>query len=161
LGCSLIIQRIYDVDFIKSIAAMPEFLNNAEDGMTIDKYQPDMRSAWLLITDNNDIIGLAQLKPLNSIVLEFHPQVFKKHRAKYNKAFFYETYKWILVNATKYQKLNATIPVVYKHLKRFVLSVGFVLEGVDRKSYIKDGIVVDRWIFGMTREELKEAIQWT
>lgn len=158
MGCSLNSQRIYDVELIKLIAAMPEFLETIEDGMALEQYEPDMNSAWVLITEKSDIIGLAQLKPLNSIVLELHPQVFKKHRAKYNKTFFYELYKWILVNATQYQKVNATMPVIYKHLKRFALSVGFTLEGVDRQSHIKNGDIVDRWIFGITKKELKKVI---
>ena len=93
MGCSLIAERTYDVDLIMSVAAMPEFFSTVEDGMTLDRYKPDMNSAWIVVSDNDEVIGLAQLVPLNSIVLELHPQVFKKHRAKYNKAFFYELYK--------------------------------------------------------------------
>ena len=74
------VERTFDYDLIMSIAAMPEFDVCIEDGMSLDSYVPDKNSAWLLVTDNNDIIGLARLKPLNSIALELHPQILKKHR---------------------------------------------------------------------------------
>ena len=153
------VERTFDYDLIMSIAAMPEFDVCIEDGMSLDSYVPDKNSAWLLVTDNNDVIGLARLKPLNSIALELHPQIFKKHRAKYNKTFFYKLYEWVEYNAQQYQKINAEAPVIYPHLKRFMSSIGFSLEGVNRKSHIKNGEIVDKWVFGITQEELKEVLQ--
>ena len=152
------VERTFDYDLIMSVAAMPEFDVCIEDGMTLDRYEPSKSSAWLLVTDNNDVIALAELKPLNSISLEAHPQVLKKHRAKYNKLVMYEMYKWVLEFGSQYKKFNAEIPVIYPHLKRFMLSIGFTLEGVNRKSHIKNGKIVDKWMFGMTKDELKEVI---
>ena len=153
------VERTFDYDLIMSIAAMPEFDVCIEDGMTLDRYEPSKSSAWLLVTDNNDVISLTQLKPLNSITLEAHPQIIAKHRSKYNKVVMYEMYKWVLEFASQYKKINAEIPVIYPHLKRFIYSIGFSLEGVNRKSHIKNGEIVDKWVFGITQEELKEVLQ--
>ncbi len=60
------VERTFDYDLIMSIAAMPEFDVCIEDGMTLDRYEPSKSSAWLLVTDNNDIISLTQLKPLKN-----------------------------------------------------------------------------------------------
>tara|TARA_B110000093_G_C12707862_1_gene300909 strand:+ start:72 stop:539 length:468 start_codon:yes stop_codon:yes gene_type:complete len=153
------VERTFDYDLIMSVVGMPEFDVCLEDGLTANNYQPDKTSAWLLVTDNNDIISLTRLKPLNSIVLEVHPRVLAKHRSKYNKLAVLEMYKWVLEFASQYKKINAEIPVIYPHLKRFMYSIGFSLEGVNRKSHIKNGEIVDKWVFGITQEELKEVLQ--
>ena len=69
-----------------------------------------------------------------------------------------ETYKWILEFASQYKKINAEIPVIYPHLKRYIFSIGFSLEGVNRKSHLKNGKIVDKWVFGITQEEIKEEV---
>ena len=152
------VERTFDYDLIMSVVSKPEFTAVFEDGLSLDNYRPDTKSAWILVTDNNDIIALTRFKPLNAITVEAHPRVLKEHRSKYNKLSMIETYKWILAFASQYKKINAEIPVIYPHLKRYIFSIGFSLEGVNRKSHLKNGKIVDKWVFGITQEELKDEV---
>ena len=151
----MIVSRTYDASVIKQIMTRPDIWKTvSEDGQKAEAFEPDMGQNCFLLISDNEVIGLYQLKCMNGVTIELHPMVFPECRSEYGKASCQAVLQWIVDNVDWCQKVNATIPVIYKHVKRFAKSMGFVEEGINRKSYIKDGVLVDQYLLGITREEI-------
>lgn len=50
---------------------------------------------------------------------------------------------------TSFKKLTTCIPSVNKKCQRFAVSIGFEREGVNKQSFIKNGIVYDQVYYGL------------
>lgn len=152
--------RIYDAALVKRIMTLPEIWETiAEDGQDPDKYDCDVDGeCWLLMVDGDDVVGLYNIHGINSIQCQIHAHVLPEHRKKHS----YETgvlaLKWLHENEPSYQKLIAFVPVIYENVKKFTCQFGFQVEGLNRKSYLKNGKVVDQYLLGITRDEIKEFL---
>lgn len=156
------VERTYDERAIIEIMANPEMVKTiAEDGFDIDGYKPDVKgTCWLMIKAGEEVIGVYSLEPKNSVTLEIHPQVLPEHRSRYANESLMGVYRWILEEAPKnYQKVMSMVPVIHKNVRRFAEMHGFKMEGVNRKSYLKGGEIIDQWLFGITRTEIQEALK--
>ena len=142
----MIVQRTFNADFVRSVTA-ELFDDIAEDGQSLAGFNPDMQGEiWI------DAAGaLFNFHRLNGITAQIHPLVPKAKRPA--KAACIEALKWMVKN-TDIQKIVAEIPVIHRHIKLFALSVGFSLEGLNRKSYLKNGVIVDQWLMGITKQEI-------
>ena len=56
-------------------------------------------------------------------------------------------------------KVIAQVPFLYPNVKDFCLKNGFVVEGINRLSHQKDGVIVDQWLLGITRDEIEEGLK--
>jgi len=149
----IVAERTYDADFIKSVV-LSLWDTVTEDGQT--DFSPEVISeCWLNI--NN--MAVFCLHAENSTTLRVHAHVLKEYRA-YSADIGYAVWFWVLNNCPdKYQKFTCSIPVLYPNVKAYVESMGMVEEGVNRKSYCKNGEIVDQWLMGITRDELREFMQ--
>ena len=59
----------------------------------------------------------------------------------------------------QYEKLNAEIPFIYPEVYHFTKNFGFQDEGINRLSISKNGLLVDQWRLGITRQEVANLIQ--
>ena len=118
---------------------------------------PDVvADCWVAIRDGDKVIGLYNLHPHNSCTLEIHAQILKEYRKEYSAATGEAVLRWIVKNApSSYQKLIAQIPVIYENVKLFTCSQGFQVEGVNRMSYRKNGVLCDQWLLGQTMDEVE------
>ncbi len=154
----MIAIRTYDEQIIKSILFCPEiFKTIAEDGFLKENFELDcIGDCWLLMSNDDKTIGLYHLHPRNSVTLEIHAHVLPEHRKQHSKETGLAALQWILDYAPDhYQKVIAQIPVIYENVKKFTCSFGFVEEGLNRLSYIKNGEIVDQWLLGITRTEIE------
>jgi RimJ/RimL family protein N-acetyltransferase len=95
---------------------------------------------------------------VNGVTVLIHPHVLPEVRSKYARESCLAALKWIYDNAPKYVKITALIPVIHKNVKLFAKRIGFKEEGINRKSYLKDGKVIDQWLLGITRSELGDVL---
>lgn len=128
------------------------FNDIVEDGTGEDCLVIDVESdCWLKCTDG-DFIGLFQLHPFNRTVLDMHCYILKSKRNK-SKVYGNEALKWVKDNAPDmYKKIITQTP--YKHIKRWLLSLGFDLEGCYKGAFIKDGALLDLNLFGLDRAKI-------
>ncbi len=155
--------EVEDIDLIRDVVTMPEIWETvAEDGQEPDNFQPDfIHHCWLKIVSSGVVIALWQFKPVNKITLDVHPYVLPAFRGKVGKAAGIEHLKWIYDHGPQYQKLVASIPVIYKHVKIYANMLGYKDEGLNRCSYLKNDKVHDQWILGITRNEISErCLSW-
>ena len=154
----MIVERTFDADLIKSVLLRQEIKATiAEDG--VDEFEPDLEGdIWLVMRDET-VIAVYQLERVNAIMLQIHANVLPEHRKKHSKDTGRAALDWILDNLPEIHKIVAYIPVIYPNVRDFTASFGFQIEGVLTQSYLKNGVVHDQWVMGITRQEL-EAKKW-
>lgn len=153
------VVRTFDPKVVKSILLRPEIVATiAEDGC--GTFEPDMeRNIWLLMKSGETEVGLYQIERINGITAQIHANVLPEHRKPHSKATGRAALDWVYANLPDIHKIIAVIPTLYPNVRDFTLSFGFLLEGVNRQSYLKDGTIHDQWVLGITRPEIG-AMQW-
>ena len=144
-------------DTVKQILSDAELFNRvAEDGISYKDYYPEPNKLYLGIFQENIIIGFWVVEPENASTLEIHCNVLEKYRensmvvGRYFLNYMADSYNNV-------QKLNCKIPVTYPDVYNFTKKFGFKDEGLDRKSIMKNGELVDRHVLGITREEIENG----
>lgn len=149
----MIVERTYDEELVRNM--LFHFLDrisedNAELEINVNK------EAWILMSENDQNIGIYCLHPLNSVTLQIHAHVLPEFRR-----FAYQTgveiLTWFLDNV-KYDKIVAEIPKLYPDVYYFTKKFGFQDEGINRQSHKKYGKLHDTWYLGITRSEVKEFL---
>lgn len=150
-------ERTYDDELVRSLITRNDiWATIAEDGQDIDDFTPNCESdCWLLMTEGSNVIGLYNLHPHNSCTLEIHAHVMPECRKMHSDETGRLALQWIIDNApSMYQKIIAQVPEIYPNVRAFCEKNGFVLEGTNRQSYRKNGIIMDQWLLGITRQEI-------
>lgn len=152
--------RTYDSGIVKDVMTTPAlWATIAEDGQDEIDFEPEVREeCWLLMLNDEVLVGVYNIHALNSVTLEIHAHVLPEYRKPYSKATGYAALKWIYENASEYKKVIAQIPTIYENVKCFTCSFGFKEEGINRLSYLKNGEIVDQWFLGITRDEIEKVL---
>lgn len=106
---------------------------------------------------NDELSGVVSYNPENSVTIEVHCNFVKSKRdlalelVKMTVIDLFKTYRSIA-------KINACIPVCYPDVIGFCLKFGLVIEGIDRKSILKGGKLLDRMRLGATRNEIERFL---
>ena len=143
---------------IKEIAAQPKLWDRLSEDHAPDPdtWMPDMRYPWLLFVreedDETEVFGVCALIPQTPIVTKFHPGFLpEKWGDARNVEFGKLAIQWAWEN-TDAVKIVALCPVIYKDSLRFAQRVGLQREGINRKSFLKDGELHDQYHLGISRE---------
>ncbi len=146
----IVADRTHDIGFIKSVVGSM-WDDVAEDGQSIEGWEPEVVSeCWLNIND----MAAWCLHAENSTTLIVHAHVLKAYRYA-SEEIGLAVWAWISENCD-YEKVNASIPFIHPNVKKYAERVGMVQEGINRFSYCKNGEIVDQWLMGITRDEMKE-----
>ena len=146
-----LIYRTYDKDLINSVVK-PLIIDVVEDDTIDDCFDLDVnKDCWLSCEIDGDFKGLFHVKAFNRTTLDLHCYVLKSKR-KHSKECGKMAINWINESAPKmYKKIITQAPSIYPHIKKYVLSLGFELEGTYKNSFTKNGKVWDLWLFGLNR----------
>ncbi len=152
--------RIYDKEKITEVMTSPEiWATVAEDGQYQSDFEPDVEGeCWLAMIADGEVVGVYNIHAINSITAEIHAHVLPAHRVEHSFRTGAEALRWIYFEAPMYKKIVARIPRIYDNVKRFTCGFGFQVEGICRASYRKNGEIVDRWMLGITRDEIGEFL---
>ena len=155
MDTGLTAERTYDVGLIWSIVLQPDLWETVTEDNP-PTFKPDViNEAWVLIVNNEGIIGCYNLHSLNSVNWQIHAFIVPEQR-KHSKESGKVILKWAIENLD-FKKLEAVIPVIYPNVYHFTLKQGFSDEGLSRKSYMKNNELHDQHYLGITRAEV-EAI---
>lgn len=149
-----------DMNLVRLIITSPEIWDHAvEDGVKKELYIPsyDDQSCWLLCEINNEIAGAIYVCNANTNTLIIHPNILKKYR-KFCRDVIHSFLKWFLQLPSFICKLNVAIPECRKIVYNLAKRIGFVDEGINRKSYCKNGMMHDQYLLGLTRLEIEDLI---
>lgn len=117
----------------------------------------DMACTWLVYKECGENKALCSIIDGGSAVLEIHIYIIKENRGRNTKKYGMGFLGWVKNNASKNkQKINTKVPVINHDVIRFARSLGFKDEGIDRKSIMKNGSLIDRQRLGITMQEIAE-----
>ncbi len=128
----------------------------SEDGADMDAYEEclEPKSVWLVVRDNDNVMGLIFAHEISSSIIQMHIYLIKEFRPLIREVMCL-FFKWFLALPVNAIKLFASIPYCHENVYNAAKRIGFVDEGINRKSYRKHGVVWDQWNIGLTREEIK------
>ena len=139
------IYKTESVEDIMTVLSHPEIWERVrEDG--IDDFTPPIDENHIYLIDR-PITGLFIAHWINAITMECHVQVLPEHR-KGAHEFGKKVIQWIRDN-THCKKLVAQIPFIYPDVAKFAESKGFLYEGINRHSYLKNGLIYDQYYMGL------------
>lgn len=144
------IRQTKDYEMIKKMLIVDKELYEriSDDYTDIEKYDPS-KSDWLGWFDGDECKALLSIHEENAVVLNVHIHIPAKHRGKGSFMMGNSLLKHLEKNCLKrFVKINAKIPELYPDVIRYAEKNGFEVEGIDRKSYIRDGKIYDRFMLG-------------
>lgn len=145
-----------DFDYVKEVIIDdPEMFDRCSDDYMKDDLNVMDGRLWLECLKDHKRMGLGCVLFESNSVLSVHIHIPKHNRGRGTKEIGKAILNWIVKNSPNtIHKINTQIPVIYRDVIIFALSLGFKKEGVDRKSIMKDGKLLDRVCLGICFEEI-------
>jgi len=147
-----VIEITEDIELIKSL--MSKVWDTATaDNDKFENFEPriDNFNGWLIVSDYGNIDGIVYVEQSTTTTAVFHPYLLGKKGS--GRDMIKQVLSWFL--NTPIQKVNVCIPVLYKSTYNTAKKIGFIDEGVNRKSFLKNGKYHDQFLLGLTRLEIQ------
>ena len=155
-------ERTFDQELIERVLNAPGVLEAiSEDGMSfVDGTNIDVEGElWVDVFDGEgNTVALYNLHMHNSVTVEIHAHVLPEYRKEHSYDTGMAVLAWFRLNYPNFRKIVAQIPVTCGNVISFIERFGFQKEGVNRLSYLKDGVLVDQVWYGLTCEELRRLL---
>lgn len=144
------LERIYDVAVCRAVV---DHLwdDVSEDGA--EHFFPDVISEYWIGVYEDGLSGMYRIHPLNGTTWQIHALMVKRENSKLSGRMILE---WCYNEGI--EKLIAEIPVIYENVYKFTKGQGFIDEGINRKSFKKNGEIVDCYRLGITQEEICQQL---
>lgn len=154
------LRETWDYEFITELLKDDELWPRiSEDGIHKSAWEAPQDSVhYLLCMSEDGTAGLFVVHPLNATALEVHINILQQFRQRHaydcGKAFV----EWFVNRAPEnFHKVIAQVPVIYPEVAKFTQKFGFLDEGLNRKSIMKQGELIDQHYYGLTRSD---AVDW-
>jgi RimJ/RimL family protein N-acetyltransferase len=159
MGVVMIAERTSDKKAVEKIITLPEIFDCiSEDDCDLPEIDV-IKDCWLIIKVDDLCIGAYFLHPHNSTTLEIHAHILPEYRKEHAINSGSVILQWVLDECPEtYQKIIAQVPKLYPNVKSFCEVNGFKVEGINRLSHRKNGVLHDQWLLGITRDEIKGVL---
>lgn len=144
----MIIKPVMDRSLIESVLFHPVIFDSISED-DAPRIAPEGRYVGGFVDDV--CIGLVAVDVISRHVADVHIQVIPEYRETHAVDFAESVIRWFWSNG--FSKLVAQIPFCCENVKRFAERVGFEVEGVNRKSWMKHGVKWDSWYLGLVRAD--------
>lgn len=124
-----------------------------EDGVGED-YQPvDHESLyWMLVKDGTEVLGLFFLHPRGQSCIEMHTCLLPACWGKRAKKAASLLAEWVFLDSG-YLKLVTSVPSYNRVALKYAVAGGMKEEGINRASYMHNGLLMDQIMLGYTKED--------
>ncbi len=140
-------NRTEHQELIKAIITHPGIYNDVSDDGAVDSkdYEPVIHdNIYYLLCD----AGIFIYMPINSITWEVHSCILPKFRGKSLDS-AKESVQWMF-NNTDCKKIITHVPSFNERAYVYAKSAGLEDEGINKKSFLKDGKIYDQWVLGVS-----------
>jgi RimJ/RimL family protein N-acetyltransferase len=144
------VQRIYNGDLLKELLMKaPKVIEDNDD---IRAYEPDMTGLVVLalISDQAECCGCLISRQLTGSTAEIQYILDPAYKDRKDTVALGKMAADYVLGSTS--KLIGTVPTPDKELLRYFQRVGFTREGVNRKSFMRNGVLLDQYYVGKSRE---------
>ena len=152
-------ERTHDLEIVGSIITHPRIWPNVIDDFSPprEEFQPSPSEAiyYVLPKEDGRVLGAICFAMLSNVVYEIHPVLLPETWWALGKAkeATLGAMNWIWEN-TKCQRIVGYVPLLSHRTKlRFPPKLGMAQYGVNPKSFLKNGALVDQVMFGVSRPE--------
>lgn len=147
----MIVERTYNRSHINTVLKHPDIYKVISGDLSpkLEDFNYSTAHSIFILGTDNDVLGLAIIDTITSLVAKFHYQVLPDKRKKYAV----ELHNKIVIHLKKIlpdvKKLVAEVPVIYPNVIKFGVKQGWKVEGVNSKSYLKNGQLIDQTYLGI------------
>lgn len=153
------IERTHDMNAVQAIMHHEKIWDKIHDDGSIEAIPIDSEILyWLGVYDGDEMCGFYLLHPVNTACFEMHTCLLPKiwGRKANEAAILFRDYVFGVIGI---KKLVTNVPESNKIALKYAIKNGMVIEGINRKSFLKNGILEDQTMLGMTLEEWKSCQQ--
>lgn len=147
------LERTHDMALVRQIVTHPAIWPHVHEDATPDDWAPTDHEGfmWMLVTDEKPL-GVFLLHARGVACLEMHTCLLPEtwgHRAAEAAQLLAG---WVF-HETDCRKLITAVPAYNRAALRYAIAGGMQKEGVNRRSYLHGGEMVDQYMLGITKEE--------
>lgn len=149
----IVYEPTQDIDLIRKCVTNPIVWRAGTDDGMID-INPELffvnphGKLWLKSGD----YGLFMFEPRNYITYEVHTMLFPEARGK-SIDIAIGAIEWIF-NNTRCLRITTSVPGYNVLAKRLSIKSGMKLIGNNEKSFLKDGILYDQYLYGISKGDI-------
>jgi RimJ/RimL family protein N-acetyltransferase len=144
-------------EIIRNYEELEEFMEPFLCDIYQDCQDPELdvnnNDLWLGFRLFGELAGVVCFDKLRGASTEIHPYIGKEFRDFYSRSIVKSAIGYVFDNFSQINKVNATIAERFPRTRAFAKRIGFVDEGVNRVSYLKDNKLYNQWYMGLTRAE--------
>jgi hypothetical protein len=146
------IVRTFDYDLVDSILNLPELLETIAPKKLDKPFKTprDEKVFYLTPVSPEGVIGVFIIHQDTQCSYKIHANIMIGFRRKYSEEACEKVVQWVWDNIDT-DKLNCDIPCIYKNVVDRALAVGFEIEGIRKKVYLKDNKALDLVMLGIER----------
>lgn len=151
------VQRVNNARLVESVLTEPalwEAVSEDDTGAPED-YRIDLDGMYAIALqrgEENELIGFMLGRHYTDTVVETHIAISPKYWGNDENVELGKKACMLLLEASGADKLVAAIPFPDKQVLRFAQRLGFQREGVNKKSFRRNGELLDQYYVGLTRE---------
>ena len=150
------ITRTHDAELIKRMVTHPEvYPYLSDDGSpSRDEWQPVINDAvyYVLAARDSSPVGLWMFHPQNSVCYEGHSVVLPEMQG--NGAEIAVMVQVWMFEHTPCQRIIGNAPMCNPRALYYAQKAGMQPFGVNVKSYLKDGVLYDQIVLGVSKEDV-------
>lgn len=146
------VKETTDHDLIKEILSEPVLFKSTSGLMKIEDLTIDPKATYLVVMNDDQIVGCIRIREMTKLVLEVHPSVCAIHWGTgLSEDISQASYRWFQDQG--YKKIFTTIPSVCQHaLKRAQLN-GYKACGMIEKGVVYHNVLCTLFFYELDLTE--------
>lgn len=155
----MILTRTHDMALVASIMSDPAIWPHVHEDGTPDDWAPVDHDGfhWMLVSDGEPL-GVFLVHAVNSSCNQMHTCLLPRSWGVQAKEAAQLLLAWAFED-TECRKMITAVPAYNRAALRFAKAGGMVQEGVNRQSFLRNGVMLDQIMLGITKQEWKSCQQ--
>lgn len=155
----MIVTRTHDMELVASIMRNPAIWPHIhEDGVTEPEPVDHDALYWMLATQDQTVVGAFLVHAMSSVCYQMHTMILPEYWGAVANSASRALLAWAFTE-TDCRKMITNVPAYNRVALRFAKLNGGQQEGVNRQSFMRNGVLHDQIVLGITKQEWKTCQQ--
>ena len=155
------IVRTNNPDLIAKFMTQPKLYERMREDTSPNpaSWRPNLLlSTWLMVYEEHEnevkVVGIFAFVPETELIYRFHPAIAPEFWGKpQSLAAGKLAVNWLWKH-TNAKKIVGKVPIIYKDLLKWGQRLGFAREGIQRRSFLRNGELLDQYYMGISKEDM-------